>query len=273
MPSPQRQAAIRAAWAERAACEPDESGVEHPARPHVHAILRSARSGAMGRGSGSPDRLLPPGAEWACVRELRREAGGRARSARVAQFAAHASGLAHPRLRRARCRSSPEAELLAEALARDSSGCPRHRIASRCAHGLPSCARPAAEDRVRGSRGDLPAVARARHCAVSVRDPPAASSPGEGTAFSCRGGARTTSTNSNSSPQWCRDRLERDPECRLLIVDARLRQRRGLYERLLSQTLAPSRVARRIPRATRRPCSRSKAAGRSPNFRSSRTRC
>ena len=27
---------------------------------------------------------------------------------------------------------------------------------------------------------------------------------------------------------------------RLLIVDARLRQRRGLYERLLSQTLTPS---------------------------------
>ena len=39
---------------------------------------------------------------------------------------------------------------------------------------------------------------------------------------------------------WCRTELERDPGRRLLIVDAKLRQRRGLYERLLSQTLAPS---------------------------------
>ena len=39
---------------------------------------------------------------------------------------------------------------------------------------------------------------------------------------------------------WCRAELERDPGRRLLIVDAKLRQRRGLYERLLSQTLAPS---------------------------------
>ena len=39
---------------------------------------------------------------------------------------------------------------------------------------------------------------------------------------------------------WCRAELERDPRRRLLIVDAKLRQRRGLYERLLSQTLAPS---------------------------------
>ena len=39
---------------------------------------------------------------------------------------------------------------------------------------------------------------------------------------------------------WCRTELERDPARRLLIVDAKLRQRRGLYERLLSQTLAPS---------------------------------
>jgi probable DNA repair protein len=39
---------------------------------------------------------------------------------------------------------------------------------------------------------------------------------------------------------WCRAELERDPARRLLIVDAKLRQRRGLYERLLSQTLAPA---------------------------------
>ena len=39
---------------------------------------------------------------------------------------------------------------------------------------------------------------------------------------------------------WCRAELERDPGRRLLIVDAKLRQRRGQYERLLSQTLSPS---------------------------------
>ena len=38
---------------------------------------------------------------------------------------------------------------------------------------------------------------------------------------------------------WCRERLQRDPQQRLLIVDARLRQRRRQYERVLSQTLSP----------------------------------
>ena len=39
---------------------------------------------------------------------------------------------------------------------------------------------------------------------------------------------------------WCRSQLERDPQRRLLIVDARLRQRRRQYERMLSQTLSPA---------------------------------
>ena len=48
---------------------------------------------------------------------------------------------------------------------------------------------------------------------------------------------------------WCRAALERDPHCRLLIVDAKLRQRRNLYDRLLSQTLAPSEWVGAEPRA------------------------
>ncbi len=39
---------------------------------------------------------------------------------------------------------------------------------------------------------------------------------------------------------WCRSHLEQSPHSRLLIVDAKLRQRRRQYERTLSQTLAPS---------------------------------
>ena len=38
-------------------------------------------------------------------------------------------------------------------------------------------------------------------------------------------------------------------DCRLLIVDAKLRQRRNLYDRLLSQTLAPSEWIGAEPRA------------------------
>jgi ATP-dependent helicase/nuclease subunit B len=48
---------------------------------------------------------------------------------------------------------------------------------------------------------------------------------------------------------WCRTRLERNPRSRLLIVDAKLRQRRRLYERLLSQTLTPSEWISHAPRA------------------------
>jgi ATP-dependent helicase/nuclease subunit B len=47
---------------------------------------------------------------------------------------------------------------------------------------------------------------------------------------------------------WCRTELERDPECRLLIVDAKLRQRRGLYDRLLSQALTPGQWTEAAPR-------------------------
>jgi ATP-dependent helicase/nuclease subunit B len=39
---------------------------------------------------------------------------------------------------------------------------------------------------------------------------------------------------------WCREQLEQDPSQRQLVVDAKLRQRRGAYDRLLSQTLSPS---------------------------------
>ena len=48
---------------------------------------------------------------------------------------------------------------------------------------------------------------------------------------------------------WCRTQLEQDPERRLLIVDAKLRQRRRQYERLLSQTLSPSEWVARDARA------------------------
>jgi ATP-dependent helicase/nuclease subunit B len=47
---------------------------------------------------------------------------------------------------------------------------------------------------------------------------------------------------------WCREQLERNPERRLLVVDARLRQRRGLYDRILSQTLSPSSWVSPTPR-------------------------
>ena len=48
---------------------------------------------------------------------------------------------------------------------------------------------------------------------------------------------------------WCRTQLEQDPARRLLIVDAKLRQRRRQYERLLSQTLSPSEWVARDARA------------------------
>jgi hypothetical protein len=76
VPSPQRQAAIRAAWAR----EQRDAGRTLWNTPRIATFGQFAENALNEQWARAnlPDRLLPAGAEWARVRELRREAGGAA---------------------------------------------------------------------------------------------------------------------------------------------------------------------------------------------------
>jgi len=234
VPSTQRQAAIRVAWAEQQ-------------RARGHAVWSTPRVVTFAQfceralqeqwaESASPDRLLPAGAEWACLRELRREAGGMAEARALLNALRSLQEWRIPRGAGA-LSSSPEAELLAETaaqLSRMSSVQGRKPLRE----WLPDL-RATAQKIVAVGFTTVPPL----HAETLRRlgaEPPAPALPGEGTAGFTVALAQNDEHELDLIAHWCRDQLERDPEYRLLIVDARLRQRRGLYERLLSQTLTPS---------------------------------
>jgi ATP-dependent helicase/nuclease subunit B len=233
VPSTQRQTAIRSAWAEQQ-------------RARGHAVWNTPQVVTFAQfceralqeqwaESGAPDRLLPQAAEWATLRELRREGGGTAearallnslRTLHEWSIARGASAL----------RSSPEAELLADTgaqLTRLSQAQGRKPLRE----WLPEL-RATGQKIVAAGFSHLPAL----HAETLRRlgaDVCAPSPLGERDPFRIAV-ADDDEHELDLIAQWCRAQLERDPTCRLLIVDARLRQRRGLYERLLSQTLTPS---------------------------------
>ncbi|MEO8064950.1 MAG: PD-(D/E)XK nuclease family protein [Pseudomonadota bacterium] len=241
VPSTQRQAAIRVAWAEHQRAR----GLAVWNTPLVLTFAQFCERALEEQWAeaASPDRLLPPGAEWACLRELRREAGGMAEARALLNSLRTLAEWRIPRGAGA-LSSSPEAELLSETgaqLMRLSAVQGRKPLRE----WLPDL-RSTAQKIVTAGFATVPAL----HAETLRRlgaDLPAPSSPGDGGGFSV-----TVAENDEHEldliAQWCRDRLERDPECRLLIVDARLRQRRGLYERLLSQTLTPSEWFGNAPR-------------------------
>ena len=233
VPSTQRQAAIRVAWAERQRARGNV--VWNTPRVFTFAQFCERSLQEQWADSASPDRLLSPGAEWACVRELRREAGGLAEARALLNALRTLQDWQLPRGRGA-LSSSPEAELLAETgaqLSRLSQLQGRKPLRE----WLPEL-RATAQNIVAAGFPVVPPLhaETLRRLGAGL---PAGAPPDGNTAFRV-----ATADNDEHEldliAQWCRDRLERDPECRLLIVDARLRQRRGLYERLLSQTLTPS---------------------------------
>ena len=184
--------------------------------------------------AAQPDRLLPGGAEWALLRELRREAG--AGSGEVRALLGSIRLLRDWRIPRGHgaLGGSPEGNLLLDALAGLEKHC---RDRDR---------RPLSE-----WLDDLEPIAGGLWCAG------VGGSPVAQRATLQRLGARTVQDESPAArvrvatadddahelaliAEWCRAHLEQDPARRLLIVDARLRQRRRQYERVLSQALSPS---------------------------------
>ena len=234
MPSAQRQAAIRAAWVQIQR----EAGRTWWNTPRVLTFGQYAErtlQDQWARGN-LPDRLLPPGAEWACLRESRREAGGAAEARALLNSVRTLADWriwATPRM----LGTSPESQLLAEAQETLHQLCiEQDRKPMRA--WLDDLEADAEKLHVAGL-GNLPTAARETLRRLGAVDTAASGGSATGATVSI-----ATADNDEHELEliasWCRTELEADSSRRLLIVDAKMRQRRGLYERLLSQTLAPS---------------------------------
>ena len=233
----QRQAAIRAAWADQQRA----AGQLLWQTPRVFTFTQFAERALQEQWARTelPDRLLPPAAEWAALRDWRRESGGTAEARALLQAVRRLADWRIPQSAGA-LGGSPEGELLLEAI---------HRLA-----GLRTDRKP-----LREWLATLDATGeRLVACGVS----PLAAAPREalhrwGAAHvepASAPGPVSLCTADNDAQEleliasWCRQQLESDPDRRLLVVDARLRQRRGQYERVLSQTLSPSHWVDKDPR-------------------------
>jgi probable DNA repair protein len=237
--SAQRQASLRAAWAE----EQRAAGLVLWQTPRVFTFTQFAELVLNDSWAEAqlPDRLLPPAAEWAALREWRRDSGGTA-EARALLHAART--LDDWRIARSPILGgSPEGELLLAALARlDELAEQRQRKPLRAwlaempppGQTLLACGTSALAT---GPQDTL------RRWQARGVEPEAAATP---VAIAC---AEDDDHELELIAAWCREHLEEDAERRLLIVDARLRQRRGLYDRILSQTLSPSEWVTAAPRA------------------------
>ena len=239
VPSAQRQASIRTAWAEHQR----EAGRTIWPTPAVFTFTQFAERtlGAQWAARDQPDRLLPIGAEWATLRELRRESGGTA-EARALLNSVRTLGDWRIGASARVLGASAEGDLLVEALAA------LERLAKEQGRRplrawLDELEAPAGSLFVAGaaSLAAAPLLALRRLGATT----------GEVTART----SLSIATADNDEHElaliaaWCQAELERDPARRLLVVDAKLRQRRRQYERLLSQTLSPSEWFAREPRA------------------------
>lgn len=231
MPSAQRQAAVRAAWAEIQR----DAGLTLWPTPRVFTFTQFAERslGASWAAGNLPDRLLPAGAEWAALRERCRESGGAAGARALLNAVRTLSDWRIGAGERA-LGASPEGAVLVsalqalEVLAReqgrrplrawlDDVQAPENGLFVAGASSL-GAAQLTTLRRV-GAGFDAP-VAETRPVNIATAD--------------------DDEHELELIAAWCRAELERDPARRLLIVDPRLRQRRHAYERLLSQTLSPS---------------------------------
>ena len=224
-----------------------------------------------GRARNLPDRLLPPGAEWACLRELRRDAGGTAEARALLNSRAHAADWRIPRAPRA-LGVVARSRLLRRARSTRSTRLAR-RAGSQAAARTGSMSCDADRQKLLAAGVGPPAGARTRDAAPARRDADAPASPRRSRACRDRDRARTTSTSSSSSRAGAAQQLERDPR----LPAAHRRREAAAAARTLRTPAVADADAVGVDRARaarpRRRCSRSKAAGRSRNFRSSRTRC
>lgn len=241
--SAQRQAAIRAAWA--AIQRASGRTLWHTPRVFTFAQFAQQSLNESWAAAGAPDQLLPAGAEWACVRERRREAGGAA-EARALLTSVHTLQDWQIRADARALGGSPEAELLAGTM-----------------QALEELAQAQDRKPLRAWLDELsmPAIPGGRLLAAGAADLPGAQrhalrrlgaelvASGEAPAPVEIATAEDDEHELDLIAAWCRAELEADPARRLLIVDAKLSQRRHLYERLLSQTLTPSEWLSTAPRA------------------------
>ncbi|HEX5767897.1 MAG TPA: hypothetical protein VFX94_06650, partial [Burkholderiales bacterium] len=209
----QRQASVRAAWS--AAQRAGGQSLWNTPRVFTFTQFAEARLGEQWSAANLPDRLLPAGAEWACLRDLRREGGG---SGEARALLASVRTLRDWQIARspAVLGGSPEGNLLLEAMAaldRQSRDHGRKPLAewiggieplsgglwSAGVGGLPSAQR-AALQRLGAREVDIPAMS----ATVSVA------------------AAEDDEHELASIADWCRAHLERDPARRLLVVDAKL---------------------------------------------------
>lgn len=243
--SAQRQAALRAAWAE--AQKQAGHSLWHTPRVFTFAQFAERALGETWAAAGEPDQLLPPGAEWAALRAWRRpspiQAGGGTAEARALLNAVRTLGDWRISRSAAALGGSPEGDLLLDALAHlDSLVQRRGRRPLR--DWLGQIASPAVPILAAGTAGlaAAPRAALQRWQSRSI-EPSAASTPVD---VVC---ADDDDHELELIASWCRAHLEQDPGRRLLVVDARMRQRRHLYDRILSQTLSPSEWISASPRA------------------------
>jgi probable DNA repair protein len=234
----QRQAAIRAAWAgaQRAA---NRTLWQTPRVFTFTQFAERALDESWARAE-QPDQLLPAGAEWAALREWRREAGGTAEARALLQSVRRLGDWRMPRTPQALA-GSPEGDLLLAALARLDTLHAKRRPLRQWLATLEVAQQPLLACGVSGL-ATAPREALRRWGAMMLEP---AAAPG--------GIAVCAADNDDHELEliaaWCREQLQADPERRLLVVDARLRQRRGLYDRVLSQTLSPSHWLAIQPRA------------------------
>ncbi len=232
--SVQRQAALRAAWAD----EQRAAGKDLWQTPGITTLpqfLEQRLRLQWGR-AHLPDRLMPPAAEWATLRELHLGAGGVA-EARALLEAVRTLDEWEIRRSAGPLGDSPEVAALLEARAAlERAAGARSRAPLR--HWLKDL-EPAADDALAHIAGvgvvpRLQAETLRRLAVVPLAEDSPVTAPAVVAA------AESDEHELALISAWCRQHLERDPDCRLLVVDAQLRQRRSSYQRQLSQALEPS---------------------------------
>ncbi|HEV7606160.1 MAG TPA: PD-(D/E)XK nuclease family protein [Steroidobacteraceae bacterium] len=239
VPSAQRQAAVRAAWA----AEQRDAGRALWTTPRITTFAQFAEAALneqWGR-ANLPDRLLPAGAEWARIRELRRDAGG---AAEARALLAAVRTLLDWRISDSVrvLGGSPESDLLIETLAALKTLAADH--GRKPLRAWLDELEPTGESLLAIGIGNLPTLQQDALRRVGAQMAPVPA----GDSAVAIATAQDDAHELELIASWCRGELERDPQCRLLIIDAKLRQRRALYDRLLSQTLAPSEWLGATPR-------------------------
>ncbi|MBC8026120.1 MAG: PD-(D/E)XK nuclease family protein [Steroidobacteraceae bacterium] len=231
VPTSQRQASLRAAWAE----EQRAAGRKVWGTPRIVTLTQLAESLVRDQHAidGIPDGLLPSEAEWAQIRELRRDAGGIAET-RALLAAVRTTAEWNIPTSAASLGASPEAELFSSTL-RDLRSLATRERRKPLREWLGSLTSPPGKWIAAGF-GALPPVPAAALERIGATVVSRAVSP------RCPVSITTAETDDHELELiagWCRAHLEQDPGRRLLIVDARVRARRRAYERVLSQALTP----------------------------------